>query len=86
LTFIREANGGRAVADIYIGVIDDKGYASDIGHDQATFNLPNGAPPDTPLKYQTKLQIRKGNMRIAVNVQDRETGKMGTAKADVKVE
>jgi VWFA-related protein len=86
LTFIREANGGRAVADIYIGAIDDKGYASDIGHDQATFNLPNGAPPDTPLKYQTKLQIRKGNMRIAVNVQDRETGKMGTAKADVKVE
>lgn len=86
LTFLPEANGSRATADIYIGAIDQRGFISDIGHDQAVFTLAAGAKPETELKYTTKLEIRKGNMRIAVNVQDRETGKMGTAKADVKVE
>jgi hypothetical protein len=32
------------------------------------------------------LQTRKGNQRIVVNVQDRVSGRMGTAKADVRVE
>lgn len=86
LTFLPEANGARATADIYIGAIDQRGFVSDIGHAQAVFTLRAGAKPETELKYTTKLEIRKGNMRIAVNVQDRETGKMGTAKADVKVE
>jgi VWFA-related protein len=86
LTFLPTEKGGRATALVYIGVIDDKGYTSDIGFDQATFDQPNSAPPDTPLKYQTKMMIRKGNMRIAVNVQDNETGRMGTAKADVNVQ
>jgi VWFA-related protein len=86
LTFVPTEKGGRATAVVYIGAIDDKGYTSEVGFDQANFDLPNGAPPDTPLKYQTKLTIRKGNMRIAVNVQDNETGRMGTAKADVHVQ
>jgi len=86
LTFIQDDKGSRAVADIYVGAIDSRGFTSDIGYDQAVFALPPGAKPDTELKYQTKLEIRKGSMRIAVNVQDRETGKIGTAKADVKVE
>jgi hypothetical protein len=30
--------------------------------------------------------MRKGNARIVANVRDRETGKMGTARADVHVE
>jgi hypothetical protein len=30
--------------------------------------------------------MRKGNARIVVNVRDKATGKMGTAKADVHVE
>ena len=44
------------------------------------------APADAPLNYVVTLQTRKGNQRIVVNVQDRGTGRMGTAKADVRVE
>ena len=32
------------------------------------------------------LLLLKGNQRIVVNVQDRISGRMGTAKADVRVE
>jgi VWFA-related protein len=86
LTFLPDASGSRAVADVYIGAIDARGFTSDIGYEEAIFTLPPGAKPDTALTYPIKLEIRKGSVRIAVNVQDRETGKMGTAKADVKVE
>jgi VWFA-related protein len=86
LTFLPDASGSRAVADVYIGAIDAHGFTSDIGYEEAIFTLPPGAKPDTALTYPIKLEMRKGSMRIAVNVQDRETGKMGTAKADVKVE
>src|SRR5262249_9948574 len=85
-TFLTDANGSQATADIFIAVLDDKGYTSDVGHYETVFKLAQGASHDTALKYQTKLQMRKGNMRIAVNVQDRESGRMGTAKADVNVQ
>jgi len=59
---------------------------SDVGKEQAIYNLPKGAPPDSALNYVVRLQTRKGNQRIVVNVQDAATGKMGTAKADVRIE
>jgi hypothetical protein len=30
--------------------------------------------------------MRKGNSRIVVNVRDKATGKMGTARADVRID
>jgi hypothetical protein len=36
--------------------------------------------------YNATLQTRKGNQRIVVNLRDRASGKMGTAKADVRIE
>ena len=86
LTLIPEGDVSRARADVYIGVIDDSGNMSDVGREEATFNLPKNAPADAPLNYIVTLQTRKGNQRIVVNVQDRATGRMGTAKADVRVE
>lgn len=86
LTFLPQGETSRATAEIYVGVMDDSGNMSDIGHEEATFTLPKGAPPDTALKYTVTLQMRKGNARIVVNVRDRETGKMGTGKADVRIE
>ena len=44
------------------------------------------AYPFAALTYVVTLQTRKGNQRIVVNVQDRVSGRMGTAKADVRVE
>ena len=55
-------------------------------HVTAIYNVPKGTPPNTPLNYVVRLQTRKGNQRIVVNVQDSQTGRMGTAKADVRVE
>ena len=86
LTFLPEGDGSRAVADVYVGVIDDSGNTSDIGKEEAIFNLPKGAAPNAALNYVVTLQTRKGNQRIVVNVQDRQTGRMGTAKADIRVE
>ena len=86
LTLLPQGEGSQAKADIYVGVIDDSGNMSDVGKESAVYNLPKGAPPDSALSYVVKLQTRKGNQRIVVNVQDAATGRMGTAKADVRVE
>jgi hypothetical protein len=86
LTQLPQGDGTQAKADIYVGVIDDNGNMSDVGKEQAVYNLPRDAPKDAPLNYVVKLQTRKGNQRIVVNVQDTATGKMGTAKADVRIE
>lgn len=86
LTFVQEGGSSRAVAELYIGAIDDSGHMSDISRDEVSFTLPPNAPPDAPLQYTTTLQMRKGNARIVVNLRDKVTGKMGTAKADLRVE
>jgi hypothetical protein len=75
----------RATADLSIGVLDDGGRMSDIARQEAAFTIPEGAD-SSPLVYTTKLKTRKGNQRIVVNLRDRASGKMGTAKADVRVE
>lgn len=86
LTFVPQGDGSQAKADVYVAVIDDSGNTSDVGREEATFNLPKSAPAAAPLNYVVTLQTRKGNQRIVVNVQDKGTGRMGTAKADVRVE
>ena len=84
LTFIPEGDVDRATADVAIGVMDDSGRSSDIARQEATFTLPRGG--HAQLVFTTKLKIRKGNQRIVVNLRDRPSGRMGTAKADVRVE
>ncbi|HKD11830.1 MAG TPA: VWA domain-containing protein [Thermoanaerobaculia bacterium] len=86
LTFVPDGETAKAVADVYIAVSDDKGNMSDVGHEQAVFTMPKDAPAEAELAYTAALTIRKGNARVAINIQDRESGKMGTAKADVRVE
>jgi len=86
LTLVPSGEASEARADVYVGVIDDSGNMSDVGREEATFHLPKDAPSNAPLNYVVALQTRKGNQRIVVNVRDRTTGRMGTAKADVRVE
>jgi hypothetical protein len=85
LTFVSEGKMQRATADLSIGVLDDSGRMSDIARQEAAFTIPEGADSSS-LVYTTKLKTRKGNQRIVVNLRDRASGKMGTAKADVRVE
>ena len=87
LTFVPEGNVRRASADVYIGAIDDSGRMSDIGRDETSFTLPEGQNESAaPLVYSATLQTRKGNHRIVVNIRDKASGRMGTAKADIRVE
>ena len=86
LTFVRDGAESRANAEIYVGAMDDSGRTSDIGRQVASFNAPEGAASDATLTYPVTLQMRKGNFRVVVNVRDSATGRMGTAKADVRVE
>jgi VWFA-related protein len=85
LTFVPEGAERRATADVAIGVMDDAGRMSDVSQQEATFTLPDGKDAE-PLVYTATLQTRKGNQRIVVNLRDRASGKMGTAKADVRIE
>ena len=84
LTFVPEGGERRAAADVSIGVMDDSGRLSDVSRQEATFTLPEGK--EEPLVYTATLQTRKGNQRIVVNLRDRASGRMGTAKADVRIE
>jgi hypothetical protein len=85
LTFAPEGDTRRATADVSIGVMDDSGRMSDVAREEATFTLPEGGE-QAPLVYNATLQTRKGNHRIVVNLRDRASGRMGTAKADVRIE
>jgi len=86
LTFTGEGAARHAAADVYIGAMDDAGRMSDIAREEATFTLPEGKDETAPLVYTATLETRKGNHRIVVNVRDRATGRMGTAKADLRIE
>ncbi|HEY3172520.1 MAG TPA: VWA domain-containing protein [Thermoanaerobaculia bacterium] len=86
LTFTGEGASRRAAADVYIGAMDDAGRMSDIAREEATFTIPEGKDETAPLVYTATLETRKGNHRIVVNVRDRATGRMGTAKADLRIE
>ena len=84
LTFVPDGNVRRATADVSIGAMDDSGRISDVVRQEAEFTILQG--DDTAsLVYTTKLKTRKGNQRIVVNLRDRVSGKMGTARADVRL-
>ncbi len=86
LTFLPQGESSRAVADVYVAAIDDAGNMSDVGHEEAVFNLPKDSPASAQLAYTVSLTMRKGSARVVVNVRDRESGRMGTAKADVRID
>ena len=84
LTFVPDGRSVTAAAEFWFGAVDDEGRSSDVAHQETTFTPPGGA--DAPLTYRATLRLRKGANRIVVNVRDKATGKMGTAKANVQVQ
>ncbi|HEY3204570.1 MAG TPA: VWA domain-containing protein [Thermoanaerobaculia bacterium] len=87
LTFIPDGDNAKARAEFYFGSIDDKGRMSDITRQETTFQLPvEKAKDETPLRFDAQLRTKKGNYRIVVNVRDTASGRMGTARANVRVE
>ncbi|MFY9551512.1 MAG: VWA domain-containing protein [Thermoanaerobaculia bacterium] len=87
VTFVPEGDKAVARTQFFIGAVDDKGGKSEITVQDSVFTLPaDKAQGDTPLAYSAAVQTKKGNYRIVVNVRDAATGRMGTAKAAVRVE
>lgn len=86
LTFLPGDDVARAQAEMYIGMMDDRGRMSDITRTDATFTVPNDTPAESPLNYTANLQTRKGSYRLVINVRDKATGRMGTGKTDIRID
>ncbi|MGE5414632.1 MAG: VWA domain-containing protein [Syntrophomonadaceae bacterium] len=87
LTFLPQGDKETARAEFYIGAVDDKGNTSPLNRQETTFEIPAGkAREGTFVRYAAQLQTKKGNYRIVVNVRDTQSGKMGTARANVHIE
>jgi VWFA-related protein len=87
LTFVPQGDKEAAKAEFYIGAVDEKGNTSPLNRQETTFEIPSGKPKaGTFVRYAAQLQTKKGNYRIVVNVRDVQSGKMGTARANVHVE
>lgn len=87
LTFVPNGEKATAHAEYYIGSVDDKGRMSDVTRQESTFELPAGqANSNSLVRFDARLETRKGNVRIVVNVRDAASGKMGTARANLRVE
>ncbi len=87
LTFVPEGDKSTAKAEYYIGSVDDKGRMSDVSRQESTFQLPAGQiNANAMVRFEAQLQTRKGNVRVVVNVRDAASGKMGTARANLRVE
>lgn len=87
LTFVPQGEKETARAEFYIGSVDEKGNTSPVNRQETTFEIPAGKPKaGTFVRYAAQLQTKKGNYRIVVNVRDTQSGKMGTARANVHVE
>ncbi len=87
LTFVPAGDKASARAEFYIGSVDDRGGASDLTRQETTFEIPaDKVTSNEPMRFDARLQTKKGNYRIVVNVRDSATGKMGTARANVRIE
>ena len=87
LTFVPDGDKPTAHAEYYFGSVDDKGRMSEVSRQETSFQLPADQATSTAmLRFDAQLETRKGNVRIVVNVRDAATGKMGTARASLRVE
>ena len=86
LTFLPGDDVARAQAEMYIGMMDDRGRMSEITKTDAIFTVPNDTPAESPLNYTANLQTRKGSYRLVINVRDKATGRMGTGKTDIRID
>jgi len=87
LTFVPEGDKSTAHAEYYIGSVDDKGRMSAVSRQEETFEMPTDKIKDNAMvAFEAQLQTRKGNVRVVVNVRDAASGKMGTGRANLRVE
>ena len=82
-------DGGRLtfeVSDYERPVASDEYDANWLTTRKGQVSSPRLSWPAAMLRFDARLQVRKGNVRIVVNVRDAATGKMGTARRSLRVE
>src|SRR5262249_49420718 len=86
---IFSTDGERATARLafYLGSIDDRGGRWPVSRVSQNFTIP-AAETRSPRSVSERfsLRMKKGNYRIVVNVRDLESGRIGTARANVHVD
>jgi hypothetical protein len=87
LTFLPD--GGRVTARpvYYFVALSDRGEETPLSRTAQSFTL--SAPEarsGRPLVFKIQVKLRKGSYALVANILDPETGRMGTARANVRVE
>ncbi|MGH9442016.1 MAG: VWA domain-containing protein [Thermoanaerobaculia bacterium] len=87
LTFLPDGDHAAARVAFYFSAINEQGDNSGISRTEQTLTIPlNESRSARPVGIRVPIHLAKGSYRIVVNVRDVESGRMGTARANVKVE
>jgi len=87
LTFLPDSARVTAKPVYYFAALSDRGEETPMSRTVQSFTVtPAEARAAKPLVLRLALKLRKGAYLLVVNVLDPETGRMGTARANVRVE
>ena len=87
LTFLPDGDHVTARPVYYFAAVSDRGEETPVTRTTQAFTL-NAAEArgPRPLAVRLQLKLRRGTYALVANVLDPETGRMGTARANVRVE
>lgn len=87
LTFLPDGDRASANVAYYFSAMNDRGERSGISKTEQTLTIPlNESRSGRPVGARIPVRLARGSYRIVVNVRDAESGRMGTARANVRVE
>jgi hypothetical protein len=67
--------------------VNDRGERTGISRTEQTLTIPlNESRSARPVGARIPVRLAKGNYRIVINVRDAESGRMGTARTNARVE
>ena len=87
LTFLPDGDRASARVAFYLSAVNDRGDQSGISKTEQNVTIPVGESRSSrPVGVRIPVRLTKGNYRIVINVRDAESGRMGTARTNARVE
>ncbi len=87
LVFVPEGDRATAHLVYYVAAVDDRGDRAPLSRVPQSFTIPASETRlARPIVEKFSLRMKKGNYRIVANVRDVESGRIGTARANVHIE
>ena len=87
LTFVPDGERASARVAYYLSAVNDRGDRSGITHTEQTLTIASKESGSArPIGVRVPIRLAKGSYRIVVNVRDVESGRMGTARTNAKIE